>query len=229
VIDANLLSHRDDVRDAAACIELGCEIGTAAAPRPYAQCKVAPGCLKFTELASLVREAVVVCWHQTCTVEKGRNILSVGDIDLRAFRVQRLWTIVAAIVRERPRAPKWRSLPSAVNAPANICTLSTRPVQCSALGLWHRGSVPSIGIAYPPSGGTIKGLVRALSGRMDQPASRLTGVAPARGGIPAAGSARFGRVYGTDTGPHGSRCPLLNPPSVGSSPTGGTVKNRQFV
>ena len=42
-IDANLLSHPDDVTAAVACVELCREIGNSAALRPFVQREVMPG------------------------------------------------------------------------------------------------------------------------------------------------------------------------------------------
>ena len=45
-IDANLLSHPDDMKAAIACVELCREIGNSAALRPFAKREVMPGNLK---------------------------------------------------------------------------------------------------------------------------------------------------------------------------------------
>ena len=64
-IDANLLSHPDDVRAAVACVELCREIGNSAPLRPFVQREVMPGDLTGAELERFVRDAVVTYWHQS--------------------------------------------------------------------------------------------------------------------------------------------------------------------
>jgi choline dehydrogenase len=98
VIDANMLSHPDDVKAAIACVELCREIGNSAALRPFAKREVMPGNLNGAELEHFVRDAVVTYWHQSCTAKMGRDVMSVVDGDLKVYGVQNLRVADASIM-----------------------------------------------------------------------------------------------------------------------------------
>ena len=83
-IDANLLSHPDDLTAAVACVELCREIGNSAPLRPFVQREVMPGDLRGAELIRFLRDAVVTYWHQSCTAKMGRDDMSVVDGELKS-------------------------------------------------------------------------------------------------------------------------------------------------
>jgi choline dehydrogenase len=63
-IEANFLSHPDDLQTAIACVELCREIGNSAALRPFAKREVMPGNLRGAELENFIRDAAVTFWHE---------------------------------------------------------------------------------------------------------------------------------------------------------------------
>ena len=84
-IDANLLSHPDDVRAALAGVELCREVGNARALRSFARREVMPGSLKGLELQNFIRNGAITYWHQSGTAAMGRDAMSVVDGELRVF------------------------------------------------------------------------------------------------------------------------------------------------
>jgi len=89
-IEANFLSHPDDLKAAIACVELCREIGNSAALRPFARREVMPGNLKGAALERFVRDAAITYWHQTCTAKMGRDAMSVVDGNLNVYGVSHL-------------------------------------------------------------------------------------------------------------------------------------------
>jgi choline dehydrogenase-like flavoprotein len=89
-IDANTLSHPDDLRAAIACVELCREIGNSAPLRPYARREVMPGPLKRAALEDFIRDAATTYYHQTCTAKMGRDSMSVVDARLRVYGIHNL-------------------------------------------------------------------------------------------------------------------------------------------
>jgi choline dehydrogenase len=89
-IDANFLSHPDDLKAAIACVELGREIGNSEPLRPFAKREVMPGNLKGLELENFVRDEASTYHHQTCTAKMGRDSMSVVDGSLRVYGIDNL-------------------------------------------------------------------------------------------------------------------------------------------
>lgn len=89
-IEANTLSHPDDVRAAIACVELCREIGNSAALRPFVKREVMPGNLKGAELEHFIRDAALTYWHETCTAKMGRDAMSVVDGNLKVYGIDNL-------------------------------------------------------------------------------------------------------------------------------------------
>ncbi|MCU1252223.1 MAG: Choline dehydrogenase [Edaphobacter sp.] len=89
-IEANMLSHPDDMKAAIACVELCREIGNSRALKPYAKREVMPGNLKAAELENFVRDATITTWHQTCTAKMGRDSMSVVDANLKVYGIENL-------------------------------------------------------------------------------------------------------------------------------------------
>jgi len=84
-IQANFLSHPEDLKAAIACVELCREVGNAAPLAPYAKREVMPGNLKGKELQMFVRNAATTYWHETCTAKMGRDEMSVVDGNLQVY------------------------------------------------------------------------------------------------------------------------------------------------
>jgi choline dehydrogenase len=89
-IEANVLSHPDDLKAAVACVELCREIGNSAALRPFVKREVMPGNLKGGELENFIRDAAVTYWHQTCTAKMGQDSMSVVDGRLKVYGIDNL-------------------------------------------------------------------------------------------------------------------------------------------
>jgi choline dehydrogenase len=89
-IEANMLSHPDDMKAAVACVELCREIGNSAPLRPYTRREIMPGNLKGAELEHFIRDAAGTYHHQTCTAKMGRDSLSVVDAHLKVYGIDNL-------------------------------------------------------------------------------------------------------------------------------------------
>jgi choline dehydrogenase len=89
-IEANMLSHPDDLKAAIASVELCREIGNSRPLKPYAKREVMPGNLKGAELENFVRDATITTWHQTCTAKMGRDAMSVVDANLKVYGIENL-------------------------------------------------------------------------------------------------------------------------------------------
>ncbi|GHP00254.1 hypothetical protein KSF_103010 [Reticulibacter mediterranei] len=89
-IEANFLSHPDDMKAAIASVELCREIGNSAALRPFNKREVMPGNLKGTALEQFIRDATMTVWHETCTAKMGRDAMSVVDGQLKVYGVSHL-------------------------------------------------------------------------------------------------------------------------------------------
>ena len=89
-IDANFLSHPEDLKAALALVELCREIGNSAALRPFTKRELMPGNLKGVALENFIRDAAVTYHHQTCTAKMGRDAMSVVDGSLRVYGIENL-------------------------------------------------------------------------------------------------------------------------------------------
>jgi choline dehydrogenase len=89
-IEANTLSHPDDMQAAIACVEVCRDVGNSVPLRPYTKREVMPGNLKGLELEAFIREAASTYHHQTCTAKMGRDPMSVVDAQLRVYGIQNL-------------------------------------------------------------------------------------------------------------------------------------------
>ena len=89
-IEANTLSHPDDMKAAIACVELCREIGNSAPLRPFVKREVMPGNLKEAALVDFVRNGAITYWHQTGSAKMGRDAMSVVDANLKVFGIDNL-------------------------------------------------------------------------------------------------------------------------------------------
>jgi choline dehydrogenase len=89
-IEANTLSHPDDLKAAIACVELCREIGNSTPLRPYTKREVMPGNLRGAALEDFVRDATATYFHQTCTAKMGRDSMSVVDAQLKVYGIDNL-------------------------------------------------------------------------------------------------------------------------------------------
>jgi choline dehydrogenase len=97
-IEANLLSHPDDIRAARAGVELCREVGNSQALRSFARREVMPGNLKGLELHTFIRNGAISYWHQSGTAAMGRDAMSVVDGELRVFGLRNLRIADASIM-----------------------------------------------------------------------------------------------------------------------------------
>ena len=89
-IEANHLSHPDDLKAARRSVEISRAIGNSAALRPFTQREVAPGNLQCADLDNFLRDAALTSWHETCTAKMGRDSFSVVDSKLRVYGIDNL-------------------------------------------------------------------------------------------------------------------------------------------
>jgi choline dehydrogenase len=89
-IEANSLSHPDDLKAAVAHVELCREIGNSVALRPLTKREVMPGNLRDTALEDFIRDAASTYHHQTCTAKMGRDSMSVVDGQLKVYGIENL-------------------------------------------------------------------------------------------------------------------------------------------
>jgi choline dehydrogenase len=89
-IEANTLSHPDDLKAAVACVEVCREIGNSVALRPFTKREVMPGNLRGAALEDFIRDAASTYHHQTCTAKMGRDSMSVVDGKLRVYGIENL-------------------------------------------------------------------------------------------------------------------------------------------
>ena len=89
-IEANTLSHPDDLKGAIACVELCREVGNSLPLRPYTKREVMPGNLRGPSLEDFIRNAAATYHHQTCTAKMGRDSMSVVDAGLKVYGIENL-------------------------------------------------------------------------------------------------------------------------------------------
>jgi len=87
-IEANTLSHLDDLKAGIVCVELCREIGNSAALRPFTKREVMPGNLRGAELQDFIRDGTSTYFHQTCTAKMGRDSMSVVDAQLKVYGIE---------------------------------------------------------------------------------------------------------------------------------------------
>jgi choline dehydrogenase len=89
-IQANIMSHPDDLKAAIAGVELCREIANSSALRPFTKREVMPGNLKGAELERFIRDATSTYYHQTCTAKMGQDAMSVVDGQLKVYGIEGL-------------------------------------------------------------------------------------------------------------------------------------------
>jgi choline dehydrogenase-like flavoprotein len=97
-IEANALSHPDDLKTAIACVERLREIGNSPQLRPFVKREVMPGDLTGSELENFLRNAVTTYWHAAGTAKMGRDPLSVVDGILKVYGTANLRVADASIM-----------------------------------------------------------------------------------------------------------------------------------
>lgn len=86
----NGLSHPDDLRLAAKCVEDMREVGNSALLRPFVKREVMPGDLTGEGLVTYLREAALTYWHLVGTARMGCDRLAVVDGTLKVHGIENL-------------------------------------------------------------------------------------------------------------------------------------------
>ena len=89
-IEANMLADADDMKAAAAGVELCRDIGNSASLRPFVKREVMPGDLSGEALEHFIRNAAETYWHHTGTAKMGRDDMAVVDGNLKVFGLERI-------------------------------------------------------------------------------------------------------------------------------------------
>jgi choline dehydrogenase-like flavoprotein len=97
-IEANALSHPDDLKLAIACVETLREIGNSTTLRSFVKREVMPGDRTGSELENYLRDAVTTYWHQCGTAKMGRDSMSVVDGHLKVYGIDNLRVADASIM-----------------------------------------------------------------------------------------------------------------------------------
>lgn len=97
-IDANVLSHPDDLTALVRSVELCREIGNGAALSAFAKREIMPGNLTGEALRAFVRNTASSVWHQSGTAKMGTDGMSVVDSELRVYGVENLRIADASIM-----------------------------------------------------------------------------------------------------------------------------------
>ena len=97
-IDANILSHPDDLKAAVAAVELAREIGNSAELSAFTKREVMPGPLKGAELHRFLRDAAATYWHQSGTAKMGQDTTAVVDANLKVYGIEQLRIADASIM-----------------------------------------------------------------------------------------------------------------------------------
>jgi choline dehydrogenase len=101
-IEANTLSHPDDLRGALATIGLAREIAHTSPFRKLLKREAMPGKLGSSEMENYIRDSAVTFWHQACTAKMGRDAMSVVNANLQVYGIDRLRIADASIMPNVP-------------------------------------------------------------------------------------------------------------------------------
>ena len=101
-IEANTLSHADDLRSAVSSIEIVREMAHAPAFKNLLKREAMPGKLGSGEMESYIRDSAVTFWHQACTAKMGRDRMSVVDGRLQVYGIDRLRIADSSIMPNVP-------------------------------------------------------------------------------------------------------------------------------
>jgi choline dehydrogenase len=101
-IEANTLSHPDDLRGAMTTIEIGREMAHAPAFRNLLKREAMPGNLGASEMERYIRDSAVTFWHQACTAKMGHDSMSVVNGRLQVYGIDRLRIADASIMPNVP-------------------------------------------------------------------------------------------------------------------------------
>jgi choline dehydrogenase len=97
-IEANTLSHPDDIELALTSIDLCRELGAHRAFAELVTREVMPGKRDDQSMRDFARNAAVTYWHQSCTAKMGRDAMSVVDGQLKVYGIEKLRIADASIM-----------------------------------------------------------------------------------------------------------------------------------
>lgn len=97
-IEANALSHPDDLKALVLGVQISREIGNAAALSRFAKREVMPGAMGAADLEDFVRSTASTVWHQSCTAKMGTDALAVVDAKLKVYGIDGLRIADASIM-----------------------------------------------------------------------------------------------------------------------------------
>ncbi|WP_414755263.1 GMC family oxidoreductase [Anabaena sp. CCY 9910] len=100
LIDANTLSHPDDLKAAFTNIELCRDLGNSTVFEKLVKREALPGKLGRSEMENFARNAAVTYWHQSCTAKMGQDSMSVVDGKLKVYGIDKLRVADASIMPE---------------------------------------------------------------------------------------------------------------------------------
>jgi len=100
LIDANTLSHPDDLKAAFRNIELCRDLGNSSVFEKLVKREALPGKLDRSAMETFARNAAVTYWHQSCTAKMGQDPLSVVDGNLKVYGINKLRVADASIMPE---------------------------------------------------------------------------------------------------------------------------------
>lgn len=100
LIDANTLSHPDDLKAALISIELCRDLGNSSAFRGIVKREALPGMQGRSDMENFARNAAVTYWHQSCTAKMGRDAMSVVDGNLKVYGIDQLRVADASVMPE---------------------------------------------------------------------------------------------------------------------------------
>lgn len=97
-IEANTLSHADDIAAAFTTLELARDLGNDVAFKDLVRGEALPGKLGRAAMEDYLRNAAVTFWHQACTARMGRDAMSVVDGELKVYGIDRLRLADASVM-----------------------------------------------------------------------------------------------------------------------------------
>ena len=98
LIDANTLSHPDDLETALVSVDLCRQMAASAPFRSLLKREAMPGSLDRHAMENYLRDSAVTYWHQACTAKMGRDAMSVVDGNLKVYGIERLRIADASIM-----------------------------------------------------------------------------------------------------------------------------------
>jgi len=97
-IEANTLSHPDDLKAAFVTVDLCRQMAARAPFKQLLKREAMPGNLDGSAMETYLRDSAVTYWHQSCTARMGRDAMSVVDGKLKVYGIENLRIADASIM-----------------------------------------------------------------------------------------------------------------------------------